>query len=260
MGHFRQIDPVPTLSACPLRSDRVRTFAPQRIVAKCHTRADELVAQISFVRDRLNGRVLREGDNPEKLRIEFDRLLAEQKAIHARRPIETDTIDRCKAWLAALPPATVFEQVAPVVEDGLSLTAVRARIKKLQESVAVLKRVPIPAPDIRQKVQSYVRGLTRPVVGGIALGEALTVQWPTNLHALMAFLQPEALGERLIANTPYPLAQREQQIAELEREIDRLQRTEEAIVVATGAPRERGCSPWVVLGVKAAEARGIRAS
>src|SRR5262249_33006151 len=31
-----------------------------------------------------------------------------------------------------------------------------------------------------------------------------------------------------------------QQIAELEREIDRLQRTEEAIVVATGAPRERG--------------------
>ena len=35
-----------------------------------------------------------------------------------------------------------------------------------------------------------------------------------------------------------------------------LQRTEEAIVVATGAPRERGCPPWVVLGVKAVEARG----
>jgi hypothetical protein len=39
-------------------------------------------------------------------------------------------------------------------------------------------------------------------------------------------------------------------IAELDQEIDRLQRTEEAIVVATGAPRERGCLPWVVLGVK----------
>jgi hypothetical protein len=35
MGHFRQIDPLPTLSACPLRSDRVRTFAPQRIDAVC---------------------------------------------------------------------------------------------------------------------------------------------------------------------------------------------------------------------------------
>ena len=30
-GHFSQIDPLPTLSACPLRPDRVRTFAQQRI-------------------------------------------------------------------------------------------------------------------------------------------------------------------------------------------------------------------------------------
>ena len=54
-----------------------------------------------------------------------------------------------------------------------------------------------------------------------------------------------------IANTACPLAQREQRIAKLEGEIDRLQRTEEAIVVATGAPREAGCLPRVVLGVKA---------
>jgi hypothetical protein len=174
------------------------------------TRADELTGQMSHVRDRGNGRVVREGDHPAELRIEFDRLLAEQKALQARRPIDMGIIESCKAWLAALPPATVLEQVAPVVEDGLSLTAVRARIKKLQESVAVLKRVPIPAPDIRQKVQSYVRGLTRPVVGGIALDEALTVQWPTGLHALMAFLQPDVLVDRLmveinrIANTPCP--------------------------------------------------------
>jgi hypothetical protein len=57
-----------------------------------------------------------------------------------------------------------------------------------------------------------------------------------------------------IANTPCPLAEREQQIAELEREIDRLQRTEEAIVVSTGAPRERGCLPGVVLGVRPIQA------
>jgi hypothetical protein len=55
-----------------------------------------------------------------------------------------------------------------------------------------------------------------------------------------------------IANTPCALPEREQQIAE--------QRSEEAIVVATGAPRERGCTPWVVLGVKAVEARGVRAA
>jgi hypothetical protein len=34
MGHFRQIDPLPTLSACPLRSDRFRNSASQRIDAK----------------------------------------------------------------------------------------------------------------------------------------------------------------------------------------------------------------------------------
>jgi hypothetical protein len=56
------------------------------------------------------------------------------------------------------------------------------------------------------------------------------------------------------------MAQREQRIAKLEEEIDRLQRTEETIVVATAAPRERGCPPWVVLGVKAVEARGVRAA
>jgi hypothetical protein len=123
-----------------------------------------------------------------------------------------------------------------------------------------------PPSNIREKVQTYVQGLTRPVVGGIALDEALTVQWPTGLHALMAFLQPEVLVHRLmveinrIANTPYPLAEREQQIAELECEIDRLQRTEEAIVEATGGPRERGCPPWVVLGVKALEMGGVRAA
>jgi hypothetical protein len=76
----------------------------------------------------------------------------------------------------------------------------------------------------------------------------------------MAFLQPDVLVDRLmveinrIANTPCPLAEREQQIGELEGEIDRLQRTEEAIVVSTGAPREVGCPPWIILGVKAIEA------
>jgi hypothetical protein len=58
----------------------------------------------------------------------------------------------------------------------------------------------------------------------------------------------------------FPAAEREQRIAKLEEEIDRLQRTEEAIIVATGVPREAGCPPWVVLGVKVIEAPGVRAA
>jgi hypothetical protein len=228
--------------------------------AAAATRADELTGQISHLRDRLSGRVVREGDRSAELCSEVDRLLAEQKALQARRPIDMGIIESCKAWLAALPTGTVLKQVIPDTEDGLSLRALRARIKEIQESVAVLKRVPIPAPDIRQKVQSYVRGLTRPIIRGVDAGEVLTVRWPTELHVLMAFLQPEVLVERLmveinrIANTPCALPEREQRIAELEQEVDRLQRAEEAIVVATGGARERGCPPWVVLGVKAIEA------
>ena len=60
------------------------------------TRADELTGRISRVRDRLNGRVVREGDHPTELRIELDRLLAEQKALQARRPIDMGIIESCQ--------------------------------------------------------------------------------------------------------------------------------------------------------------------
>jgi len=58
----------------------------------------------------------------------------------------------------------------------------------LQNQVAALKRVPVPASDIKQKVRSYVERLPMPIIGGIGADEALTVQWPTGLHALLAFL------------------------------------------------------------------------
>jgi hypothetical protein len=131
-------------------------------------RADELTGQISHIRDRLNGRIVREGDDPAKLRIEFDRLLAEQKALQAQRPIEADILGRCRAWLAGLPSTTVFEQIIPDVENGLSLSDVRARIKKLQNQVEALKRVPVPASDIEQKVRTYVERLPMPSIGGIS--------------------------------------------------------------------------------------------
>src|SRR5262245_35205571 len=102
-------------------------------------RADELTAQISDLRDRLNGRVVRAGDHPEKVCIELERALEEQKMLQRRRPIEADILGRCRTWLAALPPRAVLEQIIPDVEDGLSLLDVRARIKKLQNQVEALE-------------------------------------------------------------------------------------------------------------------------
>jgi hypothetical protein len=122
---------------------------------------------VSDLRGRLNGRIVRAGDHPGKLRIELEQRLGEEKALQRQRPIEADILGRCRAWLAALPPGAVLEQVTPVVEDGLSLPAVRTSIKKLQDSVTALKRVPIPAPNIREKVQTYVERLPIPSIGGI---------------------------------------------------------------------------------------------
>jgi hypothetical protein len=48
-------------------------------------------------------------------------------------------------------------------------------------------------------------------------------------------------------------------LADVWARIKKLKSAEEAIVVATGAPRETGCPPWVVLGVKADKTyRGVK--
>ena len=72
-------------------------------------KADQLTAQIADLRDRFNGRVVRAFDHPEKLRIDIERLLEEQKTLQRQRPIEADILGRCRAWLAGLPSTTVFE-------------------------------------------------------------------------------------------------------------------------------------------------------
>jgi hypothetical protein len=143
----------------------------------------------------------------------------------------------------------VLEQIIPDVEAGLSLSEVRARIKKLQSQVDALKRVPVPASDIEQKVRNYVERLPMPIIGGIVAGEALTVQWPTGLQALLAFVEPDVLAERLmgeidrIANTPFPLAQRERKIAELAPCSMGEQRRRECIHASRVRERDQALAP-----------------
>jgi hypothetical protein len=72
--------------------------------------------------------------------------------------------------------------------------------------------------------------------------------------------RPVTARKRTLALSRSLTARARARIAELEQEIERLQRAEEAIVVATGAPRERGCPAWVVLGVRALEMGGVRAA
>src|SRR5262249_15220088 len=138
-------------------------------------KAGQLTAQIADLRDRCNGRVVRAGDHPEKLRTELEQTLAEQKALERQRPIEADILGRCRAWLAALPPGTALKQIIPDLEDELALGDVRTRVRKLKDQMETLKRVPIPAPNIPEKVRAYVERLPLPSIGGIGAGESLTV-------------------------------------------------------------------------------------
>ena len=56
-GRKRRIDTPEEFSACPLRSDRVRTFAPQRIDAVCHNRPRAFARLLpSPVRARISAR------------------------------------------------------------------------------------------------------------------------------------------------------------------------------------------------------------
>ena len=65
------------------------------------------------------------------IRVAAWRPCGHQKTLQRQRPIEADTIDRCKAWLAALPPATVTPCALPEREQ---------RIAELEQEIDRLQR------------------------------------------------------------------------------------------------------------------------
>jgi hypothetical protein len=243
--------------------------------ATAATRADEVTAQISQLRDRLNGRVQRAGDDPIKLGIEIDRALAEQKALQARRPIDIGIIESCKAWLDGLPVGTKLEPVA-VNADGHDLIEVRKRIKAANAELEALRRAPAPSEDIEARVRNYVRGLA-PKVRGVGVGERLSIVWPgaqggtqyISEHtcdplALVAALFPERMLALVMgevarqADDPLPVAQRAPRIAALAQELSDLHLVEEILVaaaIAAGQPVHRSptAPPAAVLGVRVAD-------
>jgi hypothetical protein len=57
--------PLPTLSACPLRSDRVRIFAPQRFDAVCQQRSLRVIKDGRYIGIRGRGTVVHRVRAPE---------------------------------------------------------------------------------------------------------------------------------------------------------------------------------------------------
>jgi hypothetical protein len=149
-----------------------------------------------------------------------------------------------------------MEQVATDV-SGHDLADVRGKLEAAQAELAVLRAAPVPAPDIRQRIEDYVRGLSRPTITGVGKGEKLKVIWPgagwdikgpiehrAEVLPMTAFLFPSEMVAGLMgevermANDPMPPAARLRRIAELEQEIEQLAFVEEALVAVAIADRE----------------------
>jgi hypothetical protein len=136
-------------------------------------------------------------------------------------------LSACRTWLDELPEGTQLK-IVNVKPDGHDLGDVRERIKDAENELALLRAVPTPAPDIRDRVEAYVQSLAQPEVRGICAGQKLEVKWPNSVIAAFALLFPEKVQEVILAevegmaNDPLPQAERKKRTAELKREIDEL--------------------------------------
>jgi hypothetical protein len=141
--------------------------------------------------------------------------------------------------------------------------------------------LPSPSEDIEDRLRAYVAGLNAVSITGIQEGERLDINWgrgpmtnqpitdPTPLQ-LEALLRPDELVAALLAKVgemalgSCPPAERPARIRELEREIEPLERTEEALVLAelvANRPVERrsDASSAAVLQVKVVEKPAVEA-
>lgn len=242
-------------------SAKLAAFSDARATAAI--RADQLTQELADLRARWAGTKYRASDDRTDFPREVEVRLEEQKLVTARLATFGKIIDDCRAWLASLPANATLEQVAVEIETGITLPTLRAQIARFEAEVKALKQVPLPAVDIKQKVEAYIVSLTKPIIHGVAAGEQLVVEWPkprdqfaaaphVDLFTMVAFLEPDKFAARLLAaiHKNAPPADRDEQIKKLETRIENLQRAEETLVVTTGAARIGGRPPQVILGCK----------
>jgi hypothetical protein len=252
---------------------RAKTLAAQ---------AEVLTAQAECVRDEITGRTTTKAA-PQALRAEFERLLKAASEAQARQQIEEGVLAVCRQWMDDLSADVKLDPVPIDVPADATLASVRERLRAARDEIVALRRAPVPAKDIEQRIADYVHGLAnagRPVVSGVGEGEKLTIVWPQHANVkrarphigfvagradpllMTAYLSPDVLIDKLMAEvegmaaTPLPVAARQPRIAALAAEVDRLQRVEEVLVVANGDQREPGRPESAVLGCRVVEARG----
>jgi hypothetical protein len=184
---------------------------------------------------------------------------------------EAGILKRCRAWLDAL-PAVGLEPVAPSLAADDTLPLVRQRLSAVQAELKQLNSVPLPDPDLKRKVESYVSSLAAraaPELRGVAAGDTFQPRWKFDAFdevypaavLVAAWLTPERLADRLLsaarqlADQLVPASERPARIQALRDEILPLRYAEEALVtraLANGeaAARSPDSPPEAVLLVR----------
>jgi hypothetical protein len=138
-------------------------------------------------------------------------------------------VQRAKSYLAELPDDARLESVS-VQPNGADRSALALQLQSAEQELALLRSVPMPSSDIKQRVEAYIAEAARPRVTGVGPGQTLDVTWPEDVFSLLALLSPEQMTRVLLdevkrqADVPLPLDQRKGRIAALEHEVDGLQR------------------------------------
>lgn len=243
--------------------------------------AERAESELATARDILNGKREDPRIDLEAIKDGFNTVVATAKRRRAAADAEQTVLSGAKLWLELLPPDAELEPVEPTLATGERLEDVRRAKLAVATDIRALRAVPVPSPDLRERVQSYVADLAhagRPDVRGVDGGE-LKVRWPggvgANRHNLdgfsaervngllmAAYLFPDLLTERLVATVdeatskPMPPAQRAARIAQLAAEQDQLARVEVALVdaaVAAGSDDEvhdSTAAPQLILGCR----------
>jgi hypothetical protein len=166
--------------------------------------------------------------------------------------------------------------------DGRDLDEVRAKIDAVASELKKLRALPMPGPDVEERVRACVAGLGKPKISGLGNNEKLRVIWPgagwissgpredfAEVLPMMALLFPSemtsALLRQIASSDAMPIADRDARMAVLEQEIESLEYVEEALITAAIADgedvqRSPNASPQAVLGVRIAEATSSRAA
>jgi DNA repair exonuclease SbcCD ATPase subunit len=223
--------------------------ALEQTVAQLNEKVQRTQEGIDSSRSRLEG-AFKDAAEEGDLRASLMDLIGALPVLQQKLGRAKAALLRSRQFVNELPDDAVLERIA-VRANGLDRRALAAQLKAAEDELQALRAVPMPAPDIEDRIRDYVAAQARPKLMGIGSGQSFDVVWPNDVTALLALLLPTEMTNALLneaerqSNTPMPLAQRQQRIAELGQRIDTLQRQTFALDAdTTGLPAE------VILGVR----------